>query len=118
MLRADVCYGFAGGIVLKGSAACPTGLWPYYVDYGEVVDPLTGEVAAYIPLDDACDNPELCVDGPPPNGAQEYPMCCTSDSQGKETCCNGASCGGTLWWCNDGVCNEDGTITCFNADPN
>jgi hypothetical protein len=111
-LNAEVCYGSAIGIRLKGTAPCPTGSWPYSVDYGEIVDPVVNAVVAYIPLDDACSRPGLCVDGPPPGGAQEYPMCCTD---GK--CYQGASCGGTLWWCNDGVCNEDGTITCFDKDP-
>lgn len=112
-LNADVCYGSASGVVLKGIKPCPTGTWPYHVEHGEVVDPITNTVAAYVPLDDACSQPGLCIDGPPPAGAQEHPMCCTSDSQGNETCYDGASCGGTLWWCADGVCNDDGTITCF-----
>jgi hypothetical protein len=112
-LAADVCYGSAIGIRLKGTAPCPSGSWPYFVEAGEVVDPVTNAVVAYIPLDDACSQPGLCVDGPPPGGAQEYPMCCVG-----ETCYQGSSCGGTHWWCNDGVCNEDGTITCFDKDPN
>jgi hypothetical protein len=112
-LGAAVCYGTASGIVLKGTAPCPSGTWAYYVDYGEIVDPVANAVAAYVPLDNGCDRPGLCVDGPPPAGAQEYVMCCTSDTQ----CVHGSKCGGTLWWCNDGVCNEDGTITCFDKEP-
>lgn len=115
-LAADVCFGSAIGIRLKGTGACPSGSWPYYLDYGEVVNPITNQVAAYIPLNDACDQPGLCVEGPPPAGAQEHAMCCTGNSSGEgQTCVNGASCGGTLWFCFDGVSNEDGTVTCFDA---
>jgi hypothetical protein len=115
-LNTNVCYSATSGVRLKGTAPCPSGSWPYYLDYGEVIDPVTNAVAAYIPLDNACSEAGRCVDGPPPDGAQEYPMCCTTDSQGYETCWNGGACGGTLWWCEDGVCNDDGTITCFEKE--
>lgn len=115
LLQANVCFGSTFGVRLM-TGSCPSGSWAYFVKYGEVVDPLTNQVAAYIPLDDACAKPGLCVDGPPPPGAQPFPMCCTENSQGVETCYDGGGCGGTLWWCNDGVCNADGTITCFDAD--
>jgi len=97
-------------------SACPTGTWPYFVRYGEVVDPVTNSVVAYIPLDNACDNPGLCVDGPVPPDAQPYPMCCTGNTSGGDsTCVHGVDCGGTLWFCVDGVSNMDGTVTCFDA---
>lgn len=112
-LAADVCFGSASGIRLKGTAACPSGTWAYFVDYGEVVDPTTNQVAAYIPLDDACSKPGICVDGPPPAGAQEYPMCC--DENYVCTSPTGGACNGTMWFCYDGVCNDDGTVDCFDA---
>lgn len=74
-LAAAVCHGSAGTWLM--GEVCPTGTWSYFVKYGEVVDPLTNAVAAYIPLDNACDNPSLCVDAPPPPDAQPFPMCCT-----------------------------------------
>lgn len=114
VLKADVCYGSAIGIRLKGSAPCPSGSWPYFVDAGEVIDPVTNAVAAYIPLDDACGQPGLCVDGPPPGGTQEYPMCCNSNNVCTH---NTVDCQGTKLFCHDGVCEPDGTITCFHADP-
>ena len=116
LLQADVCFGSTFGVRLM-SGSCPSGSWPYHVMYGEVVDPIANQVAPYIPLDDACAKPGICVDGPPPAGAQEYPMCCSKNSQGVEICSDNVMCGGTLWWCNDGVCNEDGTITCFEREP-
>lgn len=115
-LRADVCYGTAIGIRLKGTAPCPTGSWPYYVEHGEVIDPVTNVVSAYVPLDNACDHPGICVDGPPPPDAEPFIMCCTGNQSGSETCVSGAVCGGTIYYCNDGVCNPDGTVTCFDGD--
>jgi len=113
MLAANVCHG-STGTWLMGSE-CPSGTWPYYVKHGEVVDPLTNLIAAYIPLDDAC--PKLCVDGPPPPDAEPYPMCCTGNTSGGDsTCVSGVhGCTGTVWYCHDGVSNQDGTVTCFNA---
>lgn len=112
-LDATVCHGSAG-THLRG-AACPTGTWAYTLAYGELVDPLSNAVAAYVPLDDACANPQLCLDGPPPPDAQPYPMCCTGNTSGGDsTCVHGVGCGGTIWFCIDGVSNDDGTVTCFN----
>jgi hypothetical protein len=118
-LDVDVCYGSATGARLK-TGACPTGTWAYHVTHGEVVDPASNEVAAYVPLDDACATPGICVDGPPPPGAQAFPICCTSaggTSGGGESCqnWNGSDCGGTLWFCDDGVSNLDGTVSCFSG---
>jgi hypothetical protein len=121
LLGADVCYSEASGVTLKGASACPTGTWAYFLAYGEITDPVTNTIAAYLPLENACNKPDLCLDGPPPPDAQEYPICCTSPSgtsgSGDETCVNwdGSSCGGTLWFCDDGVTNNDGTVTCFSA---
>jgi hypothetical protein len=118
LLGASVCYSAATGATLKGASACPTGTWAYHVAYGEVSDPLTNLVAPYLPLENACNDPLRCVDGPPPPDAQEFPICCTSPnntSGGDETCVNwdGTACGGTIWFCVDGVSNDDGTVTCF-----
>lgn len=116
VLRADVCLSTAGGITLKGTAPCASGQYPYYVEHGEVVDPQTGEIAAYIPLDNACSQPGRCVDGPGPGVTEEYPMCCFVNSSGVEVCVDGTGCGGTLWFCYDGVSNPDGTVTCFAGE--
>jgi hypothetical protein len=122
-LHAAVCYSSAGSITLKGASECPSGSWAYTLESGEVTDPLTNTVAAYLPLENACNRPDRCLDGPPPADAQEYPICCTSPSNtsgsGDETCVNwdgsGGTCSGTLWWCVDGVTNMDGTVECFEA---
>lgn len=115
-LDADVCLSSSGTIALKGAAACHTGAWPYHVEHGEVVDPTAGLVEAYLPLDEACSKAGLCLDGPAPDGSQEYPMCCYVDENGQEICVPGVMCGGTLWYCYDGVSNPDGTVTCFESE--
>jgi hypothetical protein len=120
-LNAVVCYSSKGSITLKGASECPSGSWAYYLESGEVTDPLTNTVAAYLPLESACNKPDLCLDGPPPPDAQEMPICCTSPSgtsgSGDETCVNwdGGTCDGSIWFCIDGVTNNDGTVTCFDA---
>jgi hypothetical protein len=111
-LLADVCYSPASNVVtLKGTAPCPSGTNTFNVIYGEVVDSLTGEVAAYVPLDDACAAGH-CVDYVPHDDPQEYPMCCENGGP----CWPGGGCAGIHYWCHDGVCNEDGTVTCYNAE--
>ena len=111
VLNANVCYS-STGLKLKGTASCPTGSWPYYVDYGEVVNPITNAVEAYIPLDNACDVAGLCLEYAPHSGGQSAPMCCDEEY----TCYPTTGCGGTIWWCHDGVTNVDGTVTCFHAE--
>lgn len=115
-LDADVCLSQQNGLTLKGSAPCPSGAWPYYVEHGEVIDPSLGRVEAYLPLDNACDYAGLCVDAPPPDGSQEYLMCCYNDMDGDLICIDGVNCGGTIWYCYDGVSNADGTVTCFESE--
>lgn len=111
-LNADVCYVSAiNEITLKGTAPCPLGAGEYTVIYGEVVDPQTGKVAAYTPLNDAC-GAGRCAEYVPHDDPQEYPICCENGGP----CWPDSVCGGVLYWCHDGVCNDDGTVTCFNAE--
>jgi hypothetical protein len=111
-LLADVCYDPSNNaITLKGPTACQPGIKTYTVIYGEVLNPVTQAVAAYVPLDDAC-GAGRCVDYVPHDNPQEYPMCCENGGP----CWPGGGCGGVLYWCHDGVRNEDGTVTCFGAE--
>lgn len=115
-LHADVCLSRTGAVTLKGTAPCASDTWPYYIDHGEVVDPTTGQVQPYLPLDDACGQAGMCDKGPPPGDSQELPMCCYVDELGDQVCVYGANCGGTVWFCYDGVSNPDGTVTCFSGE--
>lgn len=113
---ADVCWSSSTGLVAKGSLPCPSGSWPYHLGFGEVIDPVTGEVQAYAPLDEACSVPGLCLDGPPPPGAQEHAICCewgVCVDLDTVPCDSSTS---TAYICYDGVSNQDGTIDCFEGD--
>jgi hypothetical protein len=110
-LDVDVCYGDTTGARLM-TGSCPTGTWPYRVTHGEVLDPATNEVAAYVPLDDRCSVPGACVDYVAHDDGWESVICCVSAAE----CYEGVTCGGVFFWCFDGVSNEDGTVTCFNGE--
>lgn len=112
VLDADVCLDPTGEVRLKGSSPCSTGSIPFHVRFGDVIDPVMQLVVAYIPLKNACSVPGMCE-------VQEYS---SGTSTAQAICCiNGVcwpgfhDCGGTLMWCDDGVCNEDGTVTCFEG---
>ncbi|PRQ06537.1 hypothetical protein [Enhygromyxa salina] len=111
-LLADVCY-YPGSnaIKIKGTAPCPSGSNAFSLIHGEIVDPQTGQVSAYAPLDDAC-AAGLCAEFAPHDDPQESVMCCENGGP----CWPGGTCGGVLYWCHDGVCNDDGTITCFDGE--
>ncbi|EDM74202.1 hypothetical protein PPSIR1_17630 [Plesiocystis pacifica SIR-1] len=113
ILDADVCLDPTGTVRLKGTAACATGHVPFHVRHGEVYEPLQQLVVAYVPLQRACSVPGLC------EPKTEYS---TGESNEEVICCIGAvcwpgwDCDGTLFWCEDGVSNEDGTVTCFDGE--
>ena len=112
MLDASVCWGRMTGVrLMPTTGVCPAESWPYQVTHGEVVDPVTNEVAVYVPLDDRCDMPGACVKYAPHDGGWETPICCNSADE----CYPGSFCGGVLFWCFDGVSNDDGTVTCFEG---
>lgn len=97
VLRADVCYNAASGVsTLKGSGACTGGETPYYVEHGEIIDPLSSQVASYVALNDACDQ-GYCSAGSP-NGVEEA-LCC--DGDGNCTQHVGGTCTGEIVFCAD-----------------
>jgi hypothetical protein len=114
----EVCWSRTTGVHAKGTGECPSGQWPYHLDYGEIVDPITSEVAGYVPLDWACSHQGLCEPGYAPPGEDSLAMVlccdwgiCTAFSADFD--CDGP--GSQLLYCYDGVCNDDGTITCFEG---
>jgi hypothetical protein len=112
VLAAVVCWTRTTSTsTLMTGANCPMGSWPYSVKYG-VIEPLTSIVIGFVPLDDACSRPGLCQPGylaPPTTWGAV--MCCISG-----TCWPGedGDCEGELLFCDNGVSNEDGTVTCFD----
>lgn len=110
VLRANVCWN-GSSARLKTTSPCPSGSWPYYVGFGEIID-TQGTIAAYVPLDWACSNPGICVAGPVPDGATEEPLCCNGSCVPLANGCDGA-----ILLCENGVTNDDGTVTCFEGTP-
>ncbi|PRP92136.1 hypothetical protein ENSA5_50830 [Enhygromyxa salina] len=111
-LGLEVCYERSSNTArLKNTASCPANSLPFSVGHGEVIDPQTGQVAAYMPLGDAC-AARQCAEYVAHEGGEEYVICCENGGP----CWPGGDCGGVLYWCFDGVCNEDGTVDCFEAD--
>lgn len=117
-LGADVCWSTSTGVRLKGTGACPSGAWPYYLAYGEIVDPVTGAIAAYVPLDWACSHPGICEEGDPPTSSdpQEQTLCCEFGFCVPVTEVPCDSQNSILVFCFDGVTNTDGSVTCFEGD--
>ena len=117
-LEADVCWN-GSQAYLKGTGSCPTGYWPYYVQSGEVVDPLTNQIAAYIPLDDACAM-NFCTVRPPEAGPGEEGALCCETATGCTDLAAGSTCGGdsVTVWCHDGeeATNQGGHWVCFEPE--
>ncbi|NJK33228.1 MAG: hypothetical protein HC927_12965 [Deltaproteobacteria bacterium] len=109
VLRLDVCWD--GSVAtLKGTSPCPLDSRPYYVDFGDV--DAFGVVNAYIPLDWACDHTGICVAGPAPGSTSAEPICCDGGVCYPVT---DAGCTGLKVLCQNGVSNDDGTVTCFEG---
>lgn len=107
-----VCYSTATDVaIVKATPKCPVGHAEMFLVHGEVVDPGNGVVAGYIPLANAC-GAGFCAAFVPHDDPQESTICCENGG----SCWPGANCGGVLYWCHDGVSNEDGTVTCFDAE--
>lgn len=106
-LLSDVCLSSTGVVTLK-TGSCASGSTAYFVERGEV-NPSSGHVDAYIALADACDTAGTCIEYAPHSGAWASVICCITADE----CYPGSNCGGVLKWCEDGVSNLDGTVTCF-----
>ncbi|KIG17399.1 hypothetical protein DB30_03318 [Enhygromyxa salina] len=81
VLNADVCYG-QNTITLMGPGGCSSSEFAAWVKTGEVIDPNTNEVLAYIPLDDACDRGYCLSKAPGDPPGEPGAMCCDPSSGG------------------------------------
>lgn len=110
-LEADVCWN--GKIAtIKGSDRCSSDTRVYHVRSGEVLDPTTGEVAAYAPLTNSCDLVP-CAPSYEALALEDGPACCdpqTGDCVSPDA--NGMCTVGDITWCKEIETNGDGTITC------
>jgi hypothetical protein len=112
VLAANVCWSRSTSTAtLMTGATCPTGSWPFFVKYG-LVDVLSLQVMAFIPLDDTCALPGVCQPGEfAPPITNPAPICCPGPCWPAES----AACEGQyITFCTDGASNEDGTISCFD----
>jgi len=94
----------------QDTRGCLDGEQPYYCELGDVST--TGVVSCYFEV------PSYCDVFPCAPGYQTQP-------EGAFMCCNGGVCWtiypssgdcelDDIYWCDDGVSNEDGTVTCFD----
>jgi hypothetical protein len=113
VLASVVCWSrtTSTATILSG-AECPADSYAYFVKYGDV-EPLTGQVQAYVPLDDACSRPGLCQpwDLAPVNTTSAA-MCCVDGVCTPQV--GFTPCAGEVLMCSNGVTNEDGTVECFD----
>lgn len=114
VLASNVCWSrTTSQAVLMSGATCPPGSWPYFVKHG-VVDPLTQVVTGLVPLDHMCSR-GLCEPGSIAAPTTTAVACCVNGVcwplEGTNYCE-----GGEILWCDEGVTNEDGTVTCFGSE--
>ncbi|NJK32368.1 MAG: hypothetical protein HC927_08140 [Deltaproteobacteria bacterium] len=99
----------AGGSCFPSTGGCQDGEQLFDCRLGEV--DATGQAHCYFEVLDYCDV-HTCPPGG--GGGWEDDICCVDD-----VCVplpGWAECDGDIWFCLDGVSNEDGTVTCFEAE--
>jgi hypothetical protein len=111
VLAANVCWSRTTSTTrLMTGATCPSGSFAFFVKYG-VVDPFTGIVTGFVPLNDACDMGYCSPSFDAPPTTWPGVMCCNEGVCWPD---DGGHCEGELMFCDNGVSNEDGTVECFD----
>jgi hypothetical protein len=92
---------------------CSAGMEPYYCEYAEL-DARSRVQCMYI-VPDYCDqNP--CSPAPEYGWySSAMNICCEDDGPCWPHDWNDGGCPGNIFLCVDGVCNDDGTITCYST---
>lgn len=95
---------------------CSSGRLPYWCEFAELDG--AGRLTCQFEVPDLCDTIE-CMPGydDGDQGPQPLILCCPWDDF--EACFEyhpGAGCD-TIWYCDWGATNEDGTYTCFEPEP-
>jgi hypothetical protein len=110
-LGIDVCWDGTTARV-KAGFGCPNKQSTYFVKYGELVNPLSGEVVGYAPVPDAC---ELVSCAPSLNAPEieDGLACCNPNT---DICtaldANGNCTAGEITWCKELEPNANNTVTC------
>lgn len=112
LLSLDVCWDGTTARI-KGGLTCPNRQVTYHVKYGDVINPMSGEVIGYAPLPDACE-----VVACEPSNYESLPYedgiaCCDPETGACVAPVNG-NCpgGGEITWCKELEENPDNSITC------
>lgn len=115
VLAANVCFSASGTVLMVGST-CPVSTYPFYVKFGEVINPTTGAVQAYIPLSDACDMGYCDPYDPNDPPGEEGAMCCTPGN-GCEDATGICPPDKVAHWCPNGQegVQQNGQWTCKEA---
>ncbi len=116
VLSANVCFNAAGVTLMNGSS-CPVNTYPFFLKYGEVIDPYTGAVQAYIALSDGCDMGYCEPHNPNDPPGEEGAMCCTVGGGCEEA--TGICPGDKIaHWCPNGqeAAEVNGQWICKEAD--
>jgi hypothetical protein len=114
LLVAEVCYD-NGVSRLKGTSPCVGKERTYTVKYGEVVNPLTGEIVAYAPVADACTIANVVCLPSDINtaGLADGVACCNPDTgECTQPDANGNCTVGDITWCKELEDNGNGSVTC------
>lgn len=112
VLDLDVCWDGSTARI-KGTVGCPLRQATYHVKYGDVIEPLTGEVIGYAPLASACD---VVVCEPSDINSQDFDdgVACCNPNTGEcwAPDAQGNCSVGDVTWCKEIENNGNGTITC------
>jgi hypothetical protein len=113
LLSLDVCWDGHTAHIKNPVTGCPGYEVTYTVKYGDVIEPVTGEVIGYAPVTDACD---VVVCEPSDINSQQFVdgvACCnpnTGDCWAPDA--NGNCTVGEITWCKELENNGNGTVTC------
>jgi hypothetical protein len=111
-LNLDVCWDGSTARI-KGALSCPRGQVKYHAKYGEVVNPLNGQIIAYAPVPNAC---EVGVCEPSDVNSQAFDdgiACCNPITGACQPTNAAGGCDqGQITWCKELENNGNGTVTC------
>lgn len=112
LLNLDVCWD-GSTARLKGPLACPGRQLKYHAKYGEVINPLTGQIAGYAPLPSSCEAVPCMPSDTDSFNYDDGVACCnpnTGDCWAPDA--NGNCTVGDITWCKELENNGNGTVTC------
>jgi hypothetical protein len=110
-LAAPVCWNRVD-VRLKGAGDCPAGSYPFFLDHGEIVNPLLGLVVAYAPLPNACDMGYCSTTEFDYEDVPGEALCCNPDTDDCSPLDSG--CTDDIVFCDQPASDENGSIVCHD----